>query len=424
MTSDDESYILVVCPTCRARLHPRRELGGKRVRCPDCGVAVRVPTAAQVAKARRRMPTSVGEYRVADEGVTEIDQPDCFLLLCPTCGARLHPHIELVGKRVRCPDCERPVLVTAPREPVKVKERQQPGEYGVGETPIERPPVNVELLRSTGTIEPIPLPAPPPRLWFYEGVLSFPWKRESIGRWLILSLIALVTDAITTYAILSLPIFERGFNFDQGSAITSMLVVWLGSTLWAFTLFYAANCVFSVIRDTAFGNDVVTDWGDADLSEGIWRLFFLVVPLLAAGSLGYAAMFLTAMVWPAGALIVGLATAALVYPIMLLSIVDGNAVLRLFTATVLRGVATCWRAWLLFYFESALLVAAWTALAVLGTTRLPILTVLVTAPLAAALVLILARLLGRLAWHVACVLEERAEASNEEEEAGVSQVAH
>jgi DNA-directed RNA polymerase subunit RPC12/RpoP len=301
MNSDDAAYILVVCPACRARLHPRRELGGKRVRCPDCGVAVRVPTEAQVAKAARRMPASVGEYRVADEGVTTVDQPECFLLRCPTCGARLHPRLDLVGKRVRCPDCERPVLVTAPREPTPVKERPAPGVYGVGATPIDRPPVNVDLLRSSGTLEPVPLAPPPPRLWFYTGVFSFPWRQESIARWLILSLWALVTGAVTTYAIVALPIFQRGFNFDQGSAIMSMLVVWLGSTLWAFTLYYASNCVFSVIRDTAFGNDMVADWGDADLTEGIWRLLFLVAPFLVAGSLGFAAMWLTALVWPVGA---------------------------------------------------------------------------------------------------------------------------
>ncbi len=37
-----EECVVVVCPTCRARLNPRRSLIGQQVRCPDCGVAVRV----------------------------------------------------------------------------------------------------------------------------------------------------------------------------------------------------------------------------------------------------------------------------------------------------------------------------------------------------------------------------------------------
>ena len=420
MSTDDAAYILVACPTCKARLHPRRELAGKRVRCPDCGVAVRVPTEAQVAKAARRMPAAVGEYRVVEAGVATVDEPACFLLRCPICGARMHPKVELVGKRVRCPDCERPVLVTAPPEPAAVKARPKPGVYGVGATPAERPPVNVDLLRSTGTLEPYALPPPPPRLWFLDGVLSFPWQRESMGRWLILSLLAVVTDAVTTYAVVASPIFKSGFDFDKSSAVMAPLLMMTGSLLWAYMLFYAANCVFSVIRDTAAGSDAIGDWGDGDLTEGIWRLVFLVVPWIVACSLGYAVGCLVAVGWAAGAGWLGMATAALVYPIMVLSIVDSNSILGLFTATVLRGVKTVWRGWLLFYVEAGLLIAAWTALTVAGTvlggllpppwsTLALTLTVLVTAPLWAALVLILARLLGRLAWHAANVLEERME---------------
>jgi DNA-directed RNA polymerase subunit RPC12/RpoP len=399
-------------------LHPRRELAGKRVRCPDCGVAVRVPTAAQVAKAARRKPAAVGEYRVVEPGVTTVDEPACFLLLCPTCGARMHPSVELVGKRVRCPDCERPVLVTPPAAPVAVKARPKPGEYGVGGAPVDRPPVNVDLLRSRGTLEAHPLPPPPPRLWFYEGVLSFPWKQESIGRWLILSLFAIVTDAVTTYAVVVLPMFRQEFDRDAATALQAPFAVMLGGLLWSFTMFYAANCIYSVIRDTAAGSDEITDWGDGDLSDGIWRLAFLVAPLLAAGSLGFGVMFLGALVWPPGAIWLGLATGAMVAPIMVLSIMDNNSIVGLFSATVLRGVKIVWRGWLLFYIEAGLLIAAWSALTVVSTVLAElapstflrasalILTVLVTAPLWAALVLILARLLGRLAWHAADVLDE------------------
>jgi len=417
MSSDDESYVLVVCPMCTARLHPRRELAGKRVRCPDCGVAVRVPTEAQ-KKQQARRTASVGEYRVFDAGVSEIDEPECFLLLCPTCGSRMHPKVELVGKRVRCPDCERPVLVTPPAEPIAVKVRPTPGEYGVGETPIERPAINVELLRSRGTLEPHPLPPPPPRLWYYDGVLSFPWRSESIARWLILSLLALVTDGVTTYLVAVSPVFQQGFDMDRSSLLAGPFLMMIAGLVWAYMMFYAANCVFSVIRDTAAGADEVTDWGDSDLTEGIWRLVFLAVPVISAGSLGFGVMFLGALIWPTGAIWLGLAAGAMVAPIMVLSIVDNNWIFGLFSGTVLRGVKTAWRGWLVFYGVSGLLIVAWTAITIVGTTlsaqiESPVLkttalifTVLVTAPLWAALVLILARLLGRLAWYAANVLDE------------------
>lgn len=43
--TDDRSgdYFLTLCPTCQARLHPRRQQVGKRTRCPDCHTVFTIP---------------------------------------------------------------------------------------------------------------------------------------------------------------------------------------------------------------------------------------------------------------------------------------------------------------------------------------------------------------------------------------------
>src|SRR5476649_2871365 len=97
-----DPFVTVICPTCNARLNPRRDLLGKRVRCPDCGVAVRV---VEGPKATVAAPIAApGEYSLSDAD-RPVEQPKTFLVQCPTCGTRLFPRVDLVGKRVRCPDC-------------------------------------------------------------------------------------------------------------------------------------------------------------------------------------------------------------------------------------------------------------------------------------------------------------------------------
>ncbi|MEX0712043.1 MAG: hypothetical protein WD278_06815, partial [Pirellulales bacterium] len=95
----------VVCPTCRARLNPRVEWAGRSVRCPDCHSAVLVPhpRPAQPAPPPRR---NAGEYGVRDPAKAAAEPPEIYLVVCPQCRARLHPRLDQVGWRARCPDCD------------------------------------------------------------------------------------------------------------------------------------------------------------------------------------------------------------------------------------------------------------------------------------------------------------------------------
>ena len=85
-----EDCVEVVCPTCRATLHPRRELLGKRVRCPDCGVAVRVVEQSPEAAHAAQRSEMGNEYRLTEDD-QPVEQPRLVKVRCGTCHALLYP---------------------------------------------------------------------------------------------------------------------------------------------------------------------------------------------------------------------------------------------------------------------------------------------------------------------------------------------
>ena len=360
-----EPYVLVVCPTCHARMHPRRELIGKRVRCPDCGVAVRVTERAEEVVPAAREAGTANEYRLSDTDQPG-EQPKTVLAVCKVCGARLFPKVELVGRRVRCPDCFQPVLVPPPPTEHVAKERRPAGEYRLDAEPEPNPlaafipAVPVDQPRQ----EPEPLPEPPVEWWFLSGIFSFPWYPGTIGRWMVLTIMSLCSNGITAYGLSLLPELAAASGpvagYGVGMKVASTIA--LGAITWLLMMAYTSGCVVTVIRDTASGNDEVADWSDAELTEGIWRIMDVVFPLAAAGAVGYAVYFgvLAAMpaelaTAPTWAKIAGIATTLILYPMMLVSALEQGAFWIVVSATPLRLIFGFWWGWLLVNIEAGLL---------------------------------------------------------------------
>jgi DNA-directed RNA polymerase subunit RPC12/RpoP len=59
-----DDFILVVCSTCHARLHPRWDQAGKKVVCPDCGKTLRIPWPKRVPEKAPPRPEDIGDYGV------------------------------------------------------------------------------------------------------------------------------------------------------------------------------------------------------------------------------------------------------------------------------------------------------------------------------------------------------------------------
>jgi DNA-directed RNA polymerase subunit RPC12/RpoP len=391
--SDDERrYVRVTCPTCRAVLHPRVEKAGRRVRCPDCYAAVLVPQ-PQAPEPPPKPPRDPGEYKVNETGEA-IKQPEVFLLLCPTCGARLHPRVSYVGKRVRCPDCEVVIVVPPPPKPEKIKELKAPGQYHVGAEPV-RAEVKPELLLVQGTLPPEPPAAEPPRWWFASGVFTFPWRLSALGHWLTLSMF-LVPLCVLAAAAASL---SSGLNKFGSSLLVYLIVPLVWVFVWSMS--YAAACAMSIMQDTAAGEIDVTQWPEEGWRERIAPLVYIAFEFFLGAALA------AALGWPigllAGPLWGGIATflvTAVTFPFFLLSALEADSPMTPYSPVILGSLPKLWWAWGAVAFESLAVAAFVAGLGLLAALWSPLAAFAIAPPLLAAMMFIVARLYGRLAWRI------------------------
>ena len=393
---DDPRYVRVVCPTCRAVLHPRVEKAGRRVQCPDCYSAVLVPQPPEPEAAPKQR--DAGEYRVRDERAParpEKESEDFFPILCPTCNARLHPKRAHVGKRARCPDCDTVFVIPPPAKAEAKAPPPAPGKYAVGVEPKREQPKFHYL---TVEREPEPEPAAPPdRWWFAAGVFTFPWWPGAWQRWLILAMLFVPALGMAGVVAWLLTSFAPGHPMTMAvRAFMAPLVL-----LWLWALSYAAGCFLAIVEDTGCGNDEVSSW-----PEGDWR--DRVVTMLYIGlHVGLATAAAWALAWPVamfyGPVWMGLAVILAVnflFPLSFLSSMEAGTLLSPYSPVILRSVWKVLGGWVMVYIESLFVLTLTTVLLAAGLYFLPILTILLAAPLLATAIFIVARLYGRLAWHI------------------------
>jgi hypothetical protein len=176
---------------------------------------------------------------------------------------------------------------------------------------------------------------------------------------------------------------------------TLAAVIVVGQTV----LSYAAHCFLTALVGTAAGADEV-HWPDESITDWLGDPYYLAwiaaLPLAAA----WAILYLAApelLQEDSGALLVG-AGAALLYPILLLSSLGSASRWQFLNREVLRRLAHHLGALVVFYFLSEALLVASVYLIINALFRPNWLLLLIAVPPAAALWLIYARLLGRIAW--------------------------
>lgn len=395
-SSDDaRRYVQVICPTCRAVLNPRVEKAGRRVRCPDCYSAVLVPhPPAEASPPPRRDP---GQYAVSDGGPPR-PQPPTFLFLCPTCQARLHPRLDMVGRRVRCPDCGSVIRVPPPPPKPEAAEPPPPlVEYRVGEEPQRaEPQFEILTVKSHSPAEPV---AAPPRWWLVDGVFGFPWRPDARGRWGVLSLLILAAGEVTALMLVSTG-FLSG-EMDQLHAV-AMGFFGLGAIwLWVWALLYGSTCFVGIIDDTGGGSEGVSQWPADDWREWLWPLLYVAFQAALAFVVGYAALWAAAHWYDAQtSQLIMAATAFLLFPILLLSAMESGETFVPFSPAIFASLFRLAWAWLLVYIESFVVVGAVAAMTAWLVAFSPYLAVPFCAPLIAASLFIVARLYGRLVWRI------------------------
>jgi DNA-directed RNA polymerase subunit RPC12/RpoP len=383
-------YVAVYCGRCGTLMQiPPNQLGTE-VTCPDCQKAT-VPQPQQVHR-RREASAATGSYKVHEE----IGQPppqsvayqEHVGFVC-RCGTRLQAPVTEAGKHQVCPDCGQTVTVPSPRpkrpKPNPVKEvkgqyKTQPTEVDQEEasapyrTPIWFSTRFKQMLDEKGRMLPEP---PPPRWPLVSGVFTFPWSRGAVGKWLFLSFGPILAASIVPF----------GFFFLLAICLT---IIWMG------ILFVN---LLAILGDTAAGSDNIENWPNAAaFIDWFSNVFFIFNSLFVSSVAAGGVRWLLDQVQLPGRW-VSLGVPLLLFPFLLLSMLEVNSPWVPFSKPVWRSLADHRRAWIGFYLESILLVAVtgglvgaiWIADNIIIAIPLLSLTLV-------AMLMIYFRLLGRLAW--------------------------
>jgi predicted Zn finger-like uncharacterized protein len=372
---------------------------------------------------------------------------------CPKCGNRLRILPDQIGSTVRCPKCDATFVVgraqeQTPAAPVSEDDAYEPiiplarptmlPEEKIAaldpdaardtvydtdwrtaddmemEAPVERPQVVeselLEAARKRGLIRDLHVPDPP-RWTFFSGVFTYPWRGVNVTRW---TAMAFGLGVAGLLAVMSLE--WLGFLGGQANMLFGVLLVTFTTILTVAVLSFAAASCHAAIQDTANGHDLpleasLPDWDHWVITFVAWLSLWAV-----AAAIGYP---LSLAIGPLAFLI----ASTLLFPVLLLSAMECESYMLPFSPPVLRTLGYYFHGWLAFQVLTLAMFAAWIVAFDYGFQQAPYLTALVSGPVLAAIMLIYARLLGRLAWRASGAPAVRVEKDDAGEHRGSPQPA-
>lgn len=219
---------------------------------------------------------------------------------------------------------------------------------------------------------------------FIKGVYTFPFYFSGLG------------CLVGTSLGLSFSFLILVFSLDQGFSVGAAVRPLGQSALTAFFLtmgFATAHCR-SILEETAYGADVVENWPPFDWKGWLATFLFVGVIFFEAGAISY----VLAIPRLFGSALPAMLLTFLLFPVFVLSSLENDNPFIPIALPVLRSFKTVWWAWWLFYVITALLLVGWVGVTIAALLFQPYLSVFVSGPLLAAVMMIYARLLGRLTW--------------------------
>jgi hypothetical protein len=394
------------CPTCHHMMRSTAEELGHVIMCPHCYSPVTVG-----GENRRAAPVEQplvledtgddDEYRLAGE----TPRP------APAIPARLHEdaaeedEYRLSDEAPRPAPRPTPALVDggrktkpAPERAEAPKPRREPAA-----PPNPNPPAAAAAApapKGLGLEERLEQAAKnkseaaPPDQPFISGVLGFLLYSSAWPRWL-----ALTAGSALVYFLIAGAVSNAR---DGGAELFfSLLFAIMSGTAALILVFFAAVAFLAVVQDTAAGSDEIEGWPDFNFVDWAGQaLYFLnAVAVSAVPGFVLATTILDgwgSLRWAAPAV-----SAALLYPIVLLSQLDGMSPFSILTPGVLKGPIQSPKAWIAFYAISLLVISAaaavgWLTVKIVrwdGVAAAVVVGFAVTTAL-----MIEHRLIGRLAW--------------------------
>jgi DNA-directed RNA polymerase subunit RPC12/RpoP len=429
------------CRVCGTRLYGPSDKVGKKIKCPDCGAGTTIPEPPK-PKAKNMPAALEGEqYELWDVDEQPLPsemvaaQPRYINITCRQCGSLLTATVDQVGQQVTCHDCGTRHIVPKPSLPAKkiavlaseaqtpqldpdarpaerpfvmptanrlsIAEERQEAEYAAAAQKSERTGRRMALdTRGRPVLPPYPL---------LTGIAEFPFTSGVPTRWIVLTLcLALwgvpMIDGLRGWIAWSAP---NGGGEAVFAALAETFIAAPLALVWYASL---SSIVIAIFSQSAVGARRVDDWPSLNFIHSMSETLPLgiAITFCMAPGWGIAHVFANEF-WQE--LVAGGITLILGLPIVMLSQLAGNSTWELIDLKVLGAAVRCPFSMMLFYLESALLLAVCAA-AVFVAGQRNIYLILATAPLIVGCAILYARLLGRLGWRLA----EKIAAEEPEEE--------
>jgi hypothetical protein len=232
--------------------------------------------------------------------------------------------------------------------------------------------------------------AKPPRWPMLSGTITFPFYLSTLAPWIYIT----VGLMVTAWMLM--------FWLGPGAILGMMSARLLGPptcALAVLTLGYAASCCLIIVEATSNGLDGIEISPGMDWKEWIWNYGHITVLVMEATLVGLAIR----LACLSDSWLLTAAGAFLAFPLVLLgALAADGAWAPLAIWPVLQSLFRLPLTWGLFYVQTVGLTGLWLWLTVAGLRgQAPWLVPIYSAPFLAALILIYARLIGRLAGCIA-----------------------
>jgi hypothetical protein len=295
-----------------------------------------------------------------------------------------------------------------PNPPEKSKDRTNPllddMEFKIAPEPVKPRVVPAYVEKALQATEQKRISAaeelpPPPRWPMLSGIFLYPFYLCALGSWMSISAGLMLFGWLFMFWI---------YYGAIGGTSTSYYLGLPTCTAGVLSFGYAASCLFSIVEATSNGGDSFEASPIHEWKEWIWNFAHLAVLLAQAGMIGYA----LELVCSTDSWLPMVVGTLIVFPLVLLgALAADGAWVPLAIGKTLQSFFLIGWAWGLFYLVTIPMIVAWALLVkdqLAGQAQW--LVPLFAGPLLATIILIYARLIGRLA---GCISAAMLKLSNE-----------
>lgn len=389
--------VSLTCPDCGTQVAATRDFIGREISCPACLASITVPADADRARPQSRpadQPSVAATTSPLPCEPTQTTPDDSYRLAFFGDDKPISPPIA----PQQLEETEEAETFSLAAATGRSSEADDAVTYSLGQQ-VERPPVKIEVFKAISHVKREQRP-PPPQSLFFSNVFQFPWSSAgAVLNWGYLTIGLTLQGLLGAFCVWLLETMGR--TGWLGIGFICMGLVWVG--LWSLS--FASSLSVAIVTETAAGMDRVEGWG-----EGGWRdwLFDFMLLLWIYVFSGFVCMPLALLLRE----LIGVLSPQLVvmqffvFPALWLSAMDSESVLIPFSSIVFGSLRRIPGTWLKFYgLVLALLIPSVTILAVTSYFSAWA-GALIGGPVWASIILIYARLLGRLGYAVITAMEK------------------